>query len=400
MQAFLLVVTIALTGPVADADGTRYGREAAPSDNAIPGNLALEQKQLPPQSVLPQQPPSQASPILPADSPAADYRAPEHLQGQQSPLSQPVGSVHSDTLPLRTAPSAKKTPAQLIRSLLQPPAKDQLAGLPLSLANTVQGASSRSEQTRRVEAYWDLSAALADYYLARRDATDLQVLRQGVLQASAQWEEVRQMLDQRGQVAHRSALAAQARLQRMLGRSANGTLPLPADLPHCGAYDTRYDQIFGGRLPSPEAQRYHELLPLEHQSLRRQAVNVAVAYHWLSAVSQRRAPQTDGSELLKAHELLSLERHAFVYAVRSYNTNIARYAEIASPGRVGAGRLVAMLIHTDGNQNAARNDNPIRRTSAEEAVDSTASDPTQQTQGAEIPRNGGEHSILAQPKVQ
>ncbi len=217
-------------------------------------------------------------------------------------------------------------------------------------------------------------------------------MQQGVTRPSAQWEQSRISLNQREKVARQSAEMAQVRLQRMLGRTA-GPLPLPSDLPHCGAYDTRYDEIFSGRLPAPEAQQLNELLPLSHQEIRNQADNVVAAHSWRETASQRRDPQTDGRGLLKAHELLSLSRQTFIQSLRSYNVNIARYAEIASPGQIDTGRLVAMLIHTGAGQGTARRDRGIRRTSGEEALRKPRTFAEEQRQ----PHGKAEHSILTRP---
>jgi len=371
MHTLLLTAAIALAGQVAAGSGTRYEPAHEPAQE-----VPTSQPVLPPQS-------RQSQPSLPAD-----YRAEGRNHGQQ-PLARPLPTNSpraSNGHVATTAPATTTKPSELIRSLLKPPTTGQLAGTSLSLAETVEGASSRGEQTRRVEAYWDLSEAMANYYLALREGIALPTMQQSVTQPSAQWEQSRRSLGQREQVARRSAIAAQVRLQRMLGRTGV-PLPLASDLPHCGAYDTRYDEIFAGRLPAPEAQQLDELLPLAHQEIRNQAAQVAAAHGWRETVSERRNPQTDGSGLLKAHELLSLSRQTFIQSLRSYNVNIARYAEIASPGQIGTGRLVAMLIYTDASQGSTWNRRGIRRTSGEEA-------PGQPRTFAEE----SEHSILTMPK--
>ncbi|NOY29113.1 MAG: hypothetical protein GXP28_02735 [Planctomycetes bacterium] len=372
MHSLLLTLAIALAGQVTAGSGTRY----EPAQE-----IPTSQPVLPPQ-------PRQSQPRLPA----ADYRADGRNRGQQ-PLARPLPAkspLASNGHVATTAPATTIKPSELIRSLLKPPTTGQLAGSPLSLAEAVEGANSRSEQTRRVEAYWDLSEATANYYRTLREMIALRTMQRSITQPSALWEQTRQSLDQREQAARRSAETAQARMQRMLGRTA-GPLPLASDLPHCGAYDTRYDQIFSGRLPAPEAQQLNKLLPLAHQQIRNQAAHVLAAHEWRETVSQRRDPQTDGRALLKAHELLSLSRQTFIQSLRSYNVNIARYAEIASPGQIGTGRLVAMLIYTDASQGSAWNRRGIRRTSGEEAIDRR--DSGQPRTFAEE----AEHSILTTP---
>jgi len=302
--------------------------------------------------------------------------------------------------------AADSNPANLMRTLLKPSVHGQLTGAPLSLVDVLRGARTRAEQTQRVEAYWDLSAAVADYYLAVRETTELATLRASVSQPSAHWEQARQSLDARAQVARRSARAAQYHLQHLLRRTEDSLLPLPRDLPHCGAYNTRYDEIFSNRR-SREALQLHELLPLRYRDLQNQARGVTAAREWLDTVSQRRNPQTDGTGLLKAHELLILRRRAFVYTVRDYNMKIARYTELASPGEVAADRLVAMLIRVSSEGSATWNRPGIKRLSAEQSANAPNSAQRRKktfansdwNQARRIPTtsDGTEHSILVHP---
>jgi len=295
---------------------------------------------------------------------------------------------HSDSQPparsLQSPPPATpgSKPSELYRKLLSPPINNRLPGSKIGLAEVVRGANSRGQQTRRVEAYWDLTAAVTDYHLSLLELTEFDVLRASVSQPSQRWQQAKQLFAGRVHVSEHSAMAAQYRLLSLMGRSntSSNRLPLPGDLPHCGAYDTRYDQIFGNRVgnrgnqPSRYAQELHNLLPQRHQDLRRQAAGVATARDWLDRVSDHRGQQDDGTGLLKSHELLILRRRAFVYTVRDYNLQIARYSELASPGNVGSDRLVAMLIRVATkrpgrwNSSSSSSSSGIERTSAVEEL--------------------------------
>jgi hypothetical protein len=57
--------------------------------------------------------------------------------------------------------------------------------------------------------------------------------------------------------------------------------------------------------------------------------------------------------MLRALELLALRRRAFVQIGRDYNQRIVRYTELATPGDIGADRLIGMLIKRDGAANTA-----------------------------------------------
>ncbi len=255
-----------------------------------------------------------------------------------------------------------------MRWLMTPPLRGPLVGTPLSLAAAVSGSRSRAEQTARVEAYWDLSVAVTDYYLTTREATELETLRQSVSRPSFVWDEARLALTSRTQVARRKAEAAQYRLQSLLCRSAGIGLPLPSDPPHSGAYKTRYEENFAGR-QSAEAGQLNDLLPQMYQDLRTQAAAMTADQQWLQTVDRQRDPRSDGTVLLKTYELLSLRRQSFINSVSHYNTLIARYTELSTPGEVGAGRLVAMLIGAPPIGNTLRSDSEVTRTSAQEPID-------------------------------
>jgi hypothetical protein len=299
-------------------------------------------------------------------------------------------------------------PTDLWKSFSGAPAAEQLAGklagTPILLSQVVREATSRSEQTARIAAYWELSAAVTDYNLALREETELQALRQGVSRPSFAWDEARLALASRVEAARTEAEAAQNRLQRLLRRPAEGELPLPANSPHCGAYATRYEENFAGR-ESTEALQLSELLPQLHQQLRNQAAGVAADGQWLQTVSQQRDPESDGTVLLKTYELLSLRRQEFLQTVRDYNTQIARYSELAAPGQVGADRLVGMLIETTPTDGKADDKSAITRTSAEQPVTNQSTAPRTFVEDeppaarSEPPtKEGEERSILVRPQ--
>lgn len=316
------------------------------------------------------------------------------------------------TTPAATAPPAHRTasqpttkPADLLESLSRPPISGRLGGEVVTLTEAIANCNSRDEQTAAVSAYWDLSAALTDYYLSARESTELETLRKGISQPSPAWQEARRLLTGRMQVSRRSAELAQYRLHRLMKRSANAGLPLPADKPHAGAYETRYEQNFNGRETS-SSRDLHELVPAMYEQLKLQAAHVADDQQWLELVSRQRNPQSDGKLLLKTHELVSLRRREFVRALRDYNLQIVRYTELASPGRVGTQRLVAMLIDSPSVVPPGRDNSGVATTSAEEPIDSsnplrtgpqTFSGEDRNVRRAPTDKKG-ERSILVQPQ--
>jgi hypothetical protein len=236
-------------------------------------------------------------------------------------------------------------PSDLMRNILKPPAAGQLAGAPLTLSEAVRDARSRPDQTQRAKAYWDLSAAMADYNLAQLEEMEFGILRQGLRTPANEWDLKQQAARARTDIARGSAQAAQLRLHQLLGRPAYAALPLPGDVPHCGRYNAEYEEIFAAR-PDPIAEQLSKLMPLRYNDLRNQAQAVAEAETLRDAVRQRLDPNSGGAELLQAQDLLALRRRAFVNTARDYNQDIAAYTELAAPANVPADRLVAMMIRT------------------------------------------------------
>jgi hypothetical protein len=210
------------------------------------------------------------------------------------------------------------------------------------LAEVVAGGQSRSDQSQRIEAYWDLCSSVADYYLGVREQQELQRLRTLLPQAGAAFQLAEKDLAVRVNTSQTAAMASQYRLASLLGRGED-YLPLPGDFPHCGNYQSHYEQIFAGRRMA-EAQELSALLPLRYAELKSAAAAVARSEEWLASVENVRRADSDGTGSIRALELLALHRRAFVQIARDYNRRIARYVELATPGEIGSERLIGRLI--------------------------------------------------------
>jgi hypothetical protein len=268
--------------------------------------------------------------------------------------------------PQRSVLAAFAKPSELMAKLMKPPASEQLRGMPLTLGQAVRDAGTRQEQTARAKAYWDLAAAVGDYYLALLEHTELNVLRQSVATPAGQWEVRLREAQERATVTQQAAQAAQLRLHQLLGRGTGGSLPLPADVPHCGRYNTEYEVIFAGK-PNLIAQQLSQLMPLRYTALRSQAQAVANAETWRDQMSRQRDPAGDGLELLQSQDLLSLQRRTFIATARQYNQEIAEYTELAAPAEVAPDRLVAMMIRTSATSGNSRwQSSDVEQASAQE----------------------------------
>jgi hypothetical protein len=232
----------------------------------------------------------------------------------------------------------------------------RLSGRPMGLAEVVATASSRAEQTQRVESYWDLCSSVADYYLGLREQEELRRLISVAPQIGPTLQQAAKDLVVRIDTSQRAALASQFRLASLLGTGST-SLPLPQDIPHCGNYHSHYQQIFAGR-PSAEALELSALLPQRYAELKNAAVSVKRAEDFVLAVAGATDANSDRAGIAKALELLALHRRAFVQIARDYNRRIARYSELATPGEVDSNRLIGMLIMPSGESTATRSSIP------------------------------------------
>ncbi|MBX3427731.1 MAG: hypothetical protein KF688_18780 [Pirellulales bacterium] len=355
MQACFAVLALLLSSQV---QGGRYDAEpaaeaAATPETAVPDPAApaerpqfqyVDQPQgAPAGNVLRAQPTPQ--PTLPAGftphaSSAGNFNE-ELVQPSVTPLDAQADSA-----------AAVSRPRELMQLVLEtPPTGSQLAGTPIELMTAVAGATGRREQTQLATAYWDLSAAVADYYLALQESAELRSLAAGIAAPNESWNRAAGQLQVRLATALKRAQAAQSRLQGLMGPAAGDRVPLPADAPHAGRYDTRYEEIFADR-DDPAALQLHDLIPAEFDNISRLCDAVVEADLWLQR-GPGSANDPGGEHVLRAHELLSLRRREFVEAVRQYNQHIAEYSELATPGRVETRRLVAMLIKTSTTAGSA-----------------------------------------------
>ena len=305
-------------------------------------------------------------------------------------------------LPKRDGQTGSIKPSQLLESLAKRPNNSQLDGVPLTLTEALLSAKSRAQQSRVIDLYWKLSNQVLEYDLGLRELTELSMLQEGILNPGPAWDQARDSAQATLRTKLKSAQALRYQLQRELGLESQAVLPLPKDLPYCGEYQTRYEEIFSGR-DVPEAQELAELLSLEFASLKRQVEGVASSRQWLDTVSAQRSSQSDGSELLSAYESFARSRRIFLQSVKDYNNHISRYTELVAPVQVGTNRLVAMLIKT---KNLQWERNSIQQATAEEPLDHGESgNPLRRTyseaarfKSQRIPIGNGEreHSILVE----
>jgi hypothetical protein len=376
MRLLLAGMTLAAWGQVARAnpylDGadapTPAAAAAAPAESSADFGALFESQPQPTVATPAAAPPAATG--QPANVPGTSLGQPAAAQTPPPAAAAPTTPTGESAEQQRSALVQGPKPTKLMQQLMKAPAAAPLAGTPITLAEAVRDSRSRQEQTQRAKAYWDLAAAVADYYLAVHEAQELETYRAGVTAPSQQWALRQADLNTRIDAARLAAQSAQLQLHNLLGGEALASLPVPADTPHCGRYNAEYEEIFAAR-PDPMAKKLAEVLSLRHAELRSITQAVEDAEARLNRISMMRAPTDDGGELLAAQQLLSLQRRAFVARAREYNQEIAAYTELAAPADVATDRLVAMMIRTSTPANPLRwGEGTIEPVAAEEPADS------------------------------
>ncbi len=378
MFSSLIVVTLSLAGQVGGADqrylGGTPGQPGATSPTpggAPPAVTPLTNPNTPPTNdatrnttssqntspYIPTLPNFSTQPTTPAIN--SNGARPNSVQPQPPPGYPAQNSFLNNSSASGQQPPSRS--AVMMQAMLTPPRDSQLRGELVRLVDVVGSGRTRNEQTQRIEAYWDLCSSVADYFLSVREQEELRGLTSAASQQSAALQEAEKKMAVRSDTSLRAARASQFRLAGFIGRGPNN-LPLPADIPHCGTYTSRYDQVFAGR-SSPEAQGLAQLLPMRYAELDDAAVGVSGAEDWLKGVISRNE-NSDAAGNLRALELLALQRRAFVQIARDYNRRIARYSELATPGQISPDRLTGMLIRRPGSSSAPP---PTRQSSGVES---------------------------------
>ncbi len=282
-----------------------------------------------------------SAPYQPTVQPPA---APVATPAAQPPVSQPLARPAADS----------QVAERLMSAALRQPGKSRLSGTPVTLEEVISTAVTRGEQSARVNCYWDLCSAVSDYYLSLHEQAELQAVAANTGGTSPVMRGALDKLQRRLDTALTAAKASQSQLASLMGRAS--ATPLPADMPLCVSYEPMFSQNFPGNAP-PEAVALNQLLPLRHAELLDAASNVEMSQQFYDQVVQRSGQNLAAGEheIVKALELMALNRRAFVQIARDYNRRITRYTELAKPGTVGSQRLVAMLIKTDPAATARQN---------------------------------------------
>ncbi len=295
----------------------------------------------------PYTPPTTATVEPAAPTPPA---MPAPLRSQ--PSVDPRAAAPADRTPSASGTSSAQA-TEWAESLFVIRTQPTIAGRPVTLVEALSHTPDRTQQAVVAKAYWKLAAAIATWYAVDDDTRRLEQLALPTVlpgQPAAQgagpleWETVVAGARARAAEAQVKLVAAQFELAERAHLS--GELPLTADRPLVGAYNTFYAQIFpSGRAAPPEARLLDRTLPLRRETLELEAAAARAAQD--AAESFADAPMRDWDQVAAAGavlESLVVRQQAFIAAVHQYNDEIAAYAlPLASQGMPPAA-IAGMLV--------------------------------------------------------
>jgi hypothetical protein len=264
-------------------------------------------------------------------------------------------------VPVNSAPVTPGAAETLIAQLALPN-EPSLTGSSVSLVEVLSRSPDRRRQIELTHAYWNLSAAVADYETCVVELAGLERLlpetaSDGRRVADLELEAQLAAAHARGRELELNVDTAQYALSDLAGWQ--NIKPLPGDAPHTGPYLTRAHEIYGARPAPPRVHLIDRVLPLRLKSLAMRANAVRAAHDAAESAEQAydaAAGDPAGGNLaiaLTAVAELARQQRAFVAAVRDYNHDIAEYTlGIAELGRDAKG-LVELLI-VPANQSPVR----------------------------------------------
>ncbi|HEY5315106.1 MAG TPA: hypothetical protein VIK18_21420, partial [Pirellulales bacterium] len=270
---------------------------------------------------------------------------------------QPAATIPPAAAPAATAVvpvesrSGRSHAPTVLAALLTPADPQKPAGRWTSLAEVLAAATEPAQQLELTRAYWKLAAALALYRMACDEYELLAVIRDSVGARHQSSDDLVAVQMRRARAAAQleeasaRVLAAQYELGQRIRLPDGAPLPLPADKPHVGTYNTRFDQIYAAAAAPPAARFADRTLELRHSQIDQRAAVVRASEDVLE-VEQEFYSQgtTDLATLMSAVDNWAQQRRAFLAAVVQYNAQIADYALHVPRGSLAADSLAGLLI--------------------------------------------------------
>ncbi len=241
-------------------------------------------------------------------------------------------------------PRHSTRPAEMMADAVRLPGGATVTGQPLTLLAALSTTADRRVQSEIVRAYWRLFEAVAEYRYALHYARSVEPLRgrgheEPSLRAcrAAAAAQVRQ--------SELDAARAQHELAALLRLPADAPLPLCADRPYAGAYETHFKDQFAGRTPPEAARLADKLLPLQRQVIDDRAEAVQAAEDAARAVSDDyQIARSDALAVAACSRELQRQRQALLGAACAYDRTIADYVFLVVPLGKSPQDLVGCLI--------------------------------------------------------
>jgi hypothetical protein len=273
---------------------------------------------------------------------------------------------------------------QVLESALRPPTQGELSGQPLPLTQLLSRIGAREGRKAAVLSYWRLCMAVAQYHFSVDEVLRLQRMPQPTDAYDQKQFAAVQSSAQARVTAHRlEAIRAQREVARFASEAA-AALPLAADRPFVGAYQTHYQVLREHGAAPLQLALIDQTLPVQQQLITDLAVAVQSADELVEVAADRyQQQQLALADVLGAFTSLREQRLGFLAAVESYNASIAEYALTVNLPASSGDRLVGMLIETTpGPEHSvltdrSRSGGAIQRVSNEEPVPpATQDDPS------------------------
>jgi hypothetical protein len=262
--------------------------------------------------------------------------------------------------------SGRSHAPSMLAALLTLPDDVKPAGRWAPLVEAMAVSAEQSQQLEMARAYWKLTAALARYRIAWDEYQLLTLVHDELGARGRSPDDLVRAQVRRGQAAAESEeaagelLAAQNDLARRMRLPEGAPLPLPADKPHVGTYNTHFEQIYGTVAPPPGARFANRTLELRRWLVEDRAAVVQAAHDVLETEQESYAAgATPFSAWLAALDRWSRERRTFLAAVMQYNDQIAEYALNVPRAGLAPDSLVGMLIKAPIRLPAATESNPL-----------------------------------------
>lgn len=258
----------------------------------------------------------------------------------------PAANALADTttVPVHSQTSLARAEALVERFMDWDP--DSIEGKSVTLLACVGRAANTGQQAATIQAYWQLCTAIGRY-----TQTEQELIVLAGISPKFEFEQSQILAAQRSTEARRAQarvdlLAAQEKLGEV-AQLPDETLPLPADRPFVGKYQTRLTTMYAGRdiprqLRSVDRALPHQLRLIEQRA---EAVDAnARLLNNLAALYQQ--DQVPLSVLLGTCKELTDQQDAFLQAVVNYNHQIATYSQTVVGTSLPAESLVSTLIRT------------------------------------------------------